>query len=201
MRNGAPAEAGSAATGSSTATAGTPDEALMLAYVAGDAAAFDALYARHKGPLYRYFKRQLPEAEANDCFQTLWLKLIDHRDRYQSDAPFRNFLFTLAHNVLMDQHRKNMRNSERSSEQDLDEVASNNPDPADSSERSQLMARLHALIAALPLAQREAWLLRQETDLSTQEIAEVTGSSEEGIKSRLRYARNKLKEGMARYAG
>lgn len=43
---------------------GADDHALMQAYAAGDPAAFDALYARHKGPVYRFFLRQLDPAEA-----------------------------------------------------------------------------------------------------------------------------------------
>ena len=47
------------APGRAAATASdADDEALMLAYAAGDAAAFDALYARHRGGVYRYFVRQ-----------------------------------------------------------------------------------------------------------------------------------------------
>ena len=75
------------------------------------------------------------------------------------------------------------------------------PEPHVISERGELREKLHALILGLPAHQREAWLLRQETSLSTQEIARVTGTSEEGVKSRLRYARDKLKQGMARYVG
>ena len=58
----------------------------MSAYAEGDASAFDVLYERHKGPLYRYFARQLSESEANDCFQALWEKLIGNRDRYRADV-------------------------------------------------------------------------------------------------------------------
>ena len=61
MREGAPAAVG-APTDSDTQS----DEALMTAYADGAASAFDVLYERHQGPLYRNFTRQLSESEAND---------------------------------------------------------------------------------------------------------------------------------------
>ena len=205
MKSGAPGKAG-APTGSQqydgldSRTDAQSDENLMLAYAEGDADAFDVLYERHKGPLYRYFIRQLSTAEANDCFQILWEKLIGNRDRYRPDSSFRNYLFTIAHNVLMDHYRKQGRIGPES-DTEPDALEETDADPAAQHERGQLLDRLHELIRRLPNHQREAWLLRQETTFSTAEIAAVTGTSEEGVKSRLRYAREKLKQGMARYVG
>lgn len=191
MKARAPAEAGAGADSQ-------PDEALMVAYARGDASAFDLLYDRHKGPLYRYFTRQLPESEAHDCFQALWEKLIGNRDRYRPDSAFRSYLFTIAHNVLMDHFRKQGRIGPESETQP-DELSHGDGGPESQQERRELIERLHGLVRALPNHQREAWLLRQETSFSTQEIARVTGTSAEGVKSRLRYAREKLKKGLARY--
>jgi len=174
----------------------------MTAYARGDAAAFEPLYARHRGALYRYFRRQLDEAEANDCFQALWLKIIHYQDRYSPAAPFRHYLFTLAHNVLMDHYREHRRKGGHESHAeavDPDTLADPDDDPEQQHQRDELTGHLHRLIRSLPMHQREAWLLRQETSFSTAEIAHVTGTTEEGVKSRLRYARDKLKEGMARY--
>ena len=191
MKGGAPGDTG-------RASADETDEALMLAYADGDAAAFDRLYDRHRGALYRYFLRHLPEAEANDCFQNLWEKLIDNRHRYRPDGVFRSYLFTIAHNVLMDHYRRQGRMGE-ALEAEPDDLTSSAPGPEARRERSELREILHRLIRALPVHQRDAWLLRQEGTFSNLEIARVTGTSEEGVKSRLRYARDKLKAGMAPY--
>lgn len=174
----------------------------MKAYADGNAVAFEHLYARHRGALYRYYRRQLDEAEAHDCFQTLWLKIIHYQDCYSPDAPFRHYLFTLAHNVLMDHYRDHRRRGAHPGVTDIvdpDALPDPQEDPAHHHERAELSTHLHRLVRALPAQQREAWLLRQETSFSTAEIARVTGTSEEGVKSRLRYARDKLKQGMARY--
>lgn len=197
---------------------GADDEALFTAYNAGDASAFDTLYARYRGALYRYFLRQVDRDAANDCYQVLWLKVIDNRLRYRPDAPFKHYLYTLAHNVLMDHHRKNRRlvsevdaprtllSDTHNPEADVEladlprQVHSAASDPALVVDGQRLLEALHALVQGLPLHQREVWLLRQETDLSLEEIAQVTRATAEGVKSRLRYARDKLKAGMARYA-
>lgn len=183
------------------ADGGRRDEDLMQAYGAGDADAFDELYERHKGAVFRYFTRQLPAAEANDCFQNLWLKLINARERYQANAPFKHYLFTLAHNVLMDHFRATRRLI--ATEPDELEAMSDGDDSNSGMEavsRDRLRERLMKLIAALPFHQREAWLLQQEAGMSHEAIANVTDATEEGVKSRLRYARQKLKTGLKAYA-
>lgn len=184
--------------GAAPALSGATDETLMTAYAAGDADAFDMLYDRHKGAVFRYFTRQLTESDAHDCFQTLWLNIIRHRSRYEPSAAFRHYLFTVAHNVLMDHHRKSIRSVSVDVDPDTEPAHGGRPD-ADH-EREEVLARLHAEVRALPAPQREVWLLRQESDLSLKEIAEVTGVAEEAAKSRLRYARDKLRQGMSRYA-
>lgn len=176
-----------------------PDDELMLAYAAGSQRAFEALYARHKGALYRYFLRQLGDERAGDCFQNLWLRVIRARARYRPSGSFRGYLFTMAHNVLMDEHRKTMRNPARQTD-NPEETYDGAAHIERQLDRTQLRRHLHRLLVTLPLAQREVWILKQETDLSTKEIAELTQTSEEGVKSRLRYATSKLKGGMSRYA-
>lgn len=184
-----------------TANGAASDEALMAAYAEGDPAAFDVLYGRHKGPLYRYFSRQLPEDQARDCFQTLWLKVINARGDYRPDAPLVSWLFAVARNVLMDHYRRSGK-SPPDADEDPDELAGDEDgDPVlVEIERQRLKDRLLELVARLPFVQREAWLLNQESGLSAAEIAQLTGTTPEGLKSRLRYARQKLKTGLRAYA-
>src|SRR5437588_12187066 len=88
------------------APAATTDEELMLAYAAGDAAAFDALYARHKGHVYRYLLRQCRQGVAVDeLFQDVWMNLIRARGSYTPSAKFATYLYRLAHNRLIDHYR------------------------------------------------------------------------------------------------
>ena len=88
------------------ATAAPGDEDLMLAYAAGDAAAFDTLYARHKGGVYRYLLRQCRQGGvADELFQDVWMNLIRARASYVPSAKFTTWLYRLAHNRLIDHYR------------------------------------------------------------------------------------------------
>src|SRR3546814_15842207 len=79
---------------------------LMLAWVWGDAAAFELLYARYRGPLYRFRLRQLRDPSlADELFQDTWQRVIGAREGWKPDAAFRTWLFRIAHNRLNDHWR------------------------------------------------------------------------------------------------
>lgn len=169
------------------------DETLMVDYANGDMAAFETLYQRYRGPLYRYFLRQSTDpATANDLYQGCWEKVIAARRRYRPRAPFRAWLFRIAHNHRVDYHRA------RRPEQALPDIptASSEPGPPDSALADERHARLRAAIAALPPEQREAVILKLESGLGVAEIGKITGAGPETAKSRLRYATRKLKEAL-----
>src|SRR5271154_3571742 len=83
------------------------DAQLMIRYRDGDPDAFLALYARHKGPLYRYLLRQVRNAgAAADLFQEVWSRLVATRSRYEARAKFATYLFHIAHNCTIDFFRR-----------------------------------------------------------------------------------------------
>src|SRR5947207_3257194 len=85
---------------------GASDEQLMLAYAAGDATAFDALYGRHKGSLFRFVLRSVKgRAEAEEIFQDVWMRAVEARRRYEPRAKFTTWLYTIAHNRIVDHWR------------------------------------------------------------------------------------------------
>jgi RNA polymerase sigma-70 factor (ECF subfamily) len=182
----------------------TSDEELMLAYAAGDAAPFDTLYARHKGGIYRYLLRQCRDAGiAEQLFQDVWMNLIRVRASYQPSAKFTTWLYTLAHNRLIDHHRASGRVTLISTDdEDHAELVSALPanrrdEPESRVANREIGSRLRAAVAALPHAQRDAFLLQQEGGLSLDEIATLTGVGAETVKSRLRYATAKLRAELA----
>jgi RNA polymerase sigma-70 factor (ECF subfamily) len=176
------------------------DEDLMLGYRGGDADAFEALYGRHKGALYRYLLRQCRVAAvAEELCQDVWLNVIRARERYEARAKFTTYLFHLAHNRLVDYYRRQANGLPVSYTDDplLEEVPDDRHVPNEKQlDLKRQAARLHELIAELPEAQREAFLLREETGLSMEEIAEVTGVNPETAKSRVRYAVSRLRRDM-----
>ena len=176
---------------------GPADEELMLAYGGGDAGAFEALYRRHRGPLYRFLLRQVNDAAtAEELFQDVWMRVIDSRERYQPRAKFSSWVYAIAHNRLMDFYRASGKarflDGEEAAET-LDELPASDPPPEALIDRKRAAERLLAALAQLPEPQREAFLLQQEGDLSVEEIGDATGVSRETAKSRLRYAIAKLR--------
>lgn len=177
----------------------------MLSYRGGDAGAFDILYARHKGGLYRYLLRQCRDAAvAEELFQDVWSNLFRARASYTVQAKFATYLYRLAHNRLIDHYRKHNQAAVTSFEAEdgpvLEEVVDDRGQPPDAAyDMKRQAADLLRLIAELPAPQREAFLLQQEGGMSVEEIAAATGVSRETAKSRLRYALGKLRQGMGKW--
>jgi RNA polymerase sigma-70 factor, ECF subfamily len=168
-----------------------PDEALMAAYRGGDAGAFDTLYARHRVRLFRFVLRSIKaRALAEELYQEIWMRVIEARTSWTPKARFTTWLFTIAHNRLVDHWRKR---GLTLIVLEGDELASASPDPADHAQARESIARFAAALEALPALQREVFLLHEEGGLSVSEIAAATGANEETAKSRLRYAMAKLK--------
>lgn len=168
-----------------------PDEALMAAYRGGDAGAFDTLYARHRTRLFRFVLRSVhARAVAEELYQEIWMRVIEARSSYTPKARFTTWLFTIAHNHLVDHWRKRGLTLVAL---DGDEIPSGSPDPADHAQARESLARFAAALEALPALQREAFLLHEEGGLSVAQIAEATGCNAETAKSRVRYAIAKLK--------
>ena len=194
------------------------DDALMAAYAAGDAAAFELLYARHRAGLYRFVRRVLGSAlggQVDEVFQDAWLRVVQARTRWQPQgASFRTWLFTLAHHRAVDLLRKGGREvaldtfeGEDGEPWQPDAAAWQHwPAPAAAAPQGDELAfwrrageRLLACLDELPLPQRSAFLLHHDDGLS---LAEVAGALEVGFetaKTRLRYAMSKLRTCMGAY--
>ena len=176
------------------------DETLMLAYRDGDGAAFEVLYARHRGRLFRYLLHQCGQRElADEFFQEIWMSVIRARSSYEVSAKFTTWLFRIAHNRLIDGFRARGRLAEfeadvRDDEGEMPDCpAPANEQPERVLERAQLAGRLVAAVEALPVPQREAFLLAAEGGLTVDEIGNATGTGFETAKSRLRYAYARLR--------
>lgn len=174
------------------------DEELMLQYKGGDAQSFEALYSRYRQPLFRYLQHQCGNAAiAEELFQDVWMNLIRTRDRYEVTASFKTFVYRMSHNRLIDHYRKNKHGIPRSYNENEEilnmEEHANTVSPQRTVEGLQQVEQLLDAIEKLPEAQREAFLLKENTDLSIEEIADITGTKPETAKSRIRYALNKIR--------
>jgi RNA polymerase sigma-70 factor (ECF subfamily) len=174
----------------------------MLRYRDGDVSAFEALYTRYKGALYRYLLRQCGQvAIAEELFQDVWLHIVRTHERYTVRAKFTTYLFHLAHNRLVDYYRQQVHRAAGSHESvDGAAALATLATPATALEERaharRQVSRLLKLLPTLPAEQREAFLLHEEAGLSVEEIAAVTGVHRETAKSRLRYAVSRLQRGL-----
>jgi RNA polymerase sigma-70 factor, ECF subfamily len=185
--------------------AAAPDDgALMLRFRDGDAGAFDILYARHKGALYRYLQRMCRNREsANDLYQEVWGKVIASRKRYEVRAQFTTFLFRIAHNCVIDHFRLAAQRYAKHA-QDVDAIAeelsgAEHERPDANMSEAQLRADFQRALQQLPPEQRDVFVLYEESGLGLEEIGRITGVSMETAKSRLRYAVAKLRAALKQH--
>ena len=183
------------------------DEALMQTFARGNMNAFEQLHDRHETGVWRFVFRSVQnQAVADDLVQELWFAVARSAASYQPTAKFKTWLFTMARNRVIDHSRTAKNHASIDAENDEGESMFSDL-AADSrlgplrqvSSREQAKALLDA-IEQLPEDQREAFLMQAEGDMSVEDIAAATGVSFETAKSRLRYARNKLKTLLADFA-
>ena len=175
------------------------DESLMLAWAGGELRAFETLYARHRSRLYSFLLRQLRDAAlADEMFQDVWQRVIAARAGWQPDAAFTTWLFRIAHNRLNDHWRAARHRPPAPGDAD-ERVARMSDTRTPESQLSEFeeRRRLQLAMEPLPDEQREVLQLRLEQELSLEEIAQITGVGRETVKSRLRYAMDKLRAGLS----
>jgi RNA polymerase sigma-70 factor (ECF subfamily) len=183
------------------------NEALMTAYQRGDVTAFAELVARHEKPLWRFLCRLVrDEGAAEDLLQETFMRVIHGAAAWQPNAKFSTWLYTIGRNLCIDHARKGKHRRTLSLDGHADPTGNHDDAPARheqlsgadrGAERSalnrELAARLDRAIAALPETQREVFVMREVLELPFAEIAEAVGASEATVKSRMRYALQRLR--------
>ncbi|MGB5695974.1 MAG: RNA polymerase sigma factor [Polyangiales bacterium] len=179
------------------------DEMLLLGYRSGDLGAFETLLGRYRAPLFNFLLRSSRDrGRAEELYQDVWLKVIERSDDFRGDAKFSTWLYTIARNLSIDHQRKMKFRGHVSLEvvlpesgQPLRERVSN---PGPTTEQLAMGGlvrdRLAAAIEELPAEQREVFLLRQLQGLAFREISEVVGVPANTVKSRMRYALERLQQ-------
>ena len=183
------------------------DEQLMTIFSTPDNGhqqrAFETLYQRHKGPLFRFIKKSINnDQDAKEVFQELWYKVINSKQQYDPKQKFTTWVYTIARRLMIDQFRKTGRMAELTridTDTDKQIIDSKTKQPENEFEAKQMAKELHHTISLLPANQRHTFVLKQESGLSIKEIAQMTSQPHEQIKSQYRYAVQKIKMALERF--
>lgn len=187
------------------------DEALMIRFQRGDRAAFAALVRRHQGPVFNFALRHLRlKSAAEDVVQDTFVRVVQNAADFKHEARFSTWLYTIARNLCIDHLRKGALRKHPSLEEnrpgtdgDGPSLGEQLPDSKASVEReatgTELKAKIAAAVEELPDEQREVFLMREVANLPFKEIAEITGVPENTVKSRMRYALERLQAALSDY--
>jgi len=188
-----------------------PDETLMVRYQSGDQSAFAVLVRRHQGPLYNFALRQVRmPSVAEEVVQDAFVRVVQNAADFKHEARFSTWLYTIGRNLCIDYLRKRVHRrhpsldeSSGSPDSDRPTLGERTPDARASVEREATGSELRSLITravdALPDEQREVFLLREVSNLPFKEIADITGIPENTVKSRMRYALERLQQALSEY--
>lgn len=172
------------------------DAELLRRYRQGDSQAFAELYGRHRLGLFRFLCGLCNDpALAEEVFQETWMSLIRSESQQREAVQFTTWLYQIARNRLIDHWRKHGKRNALHDEYDeqLHAEADHQPNPEQQLSLTRDQQRLQAALADLPAEQREVFLLRAHGDLDLDEIAALTHTPAQTVKSRLRYALSKLR--------
>jgi RNA polymerase sigma-70 factor, ECF subfamily len=188
------------------------DEVLMMRFQGGDRAAFASLVKKHKTPIYNFILRLVrSSSSAEDLAQDVFVKVVQSAVDFKHESKFSTWVYSIARNLCIDHLRKMSLRQHPS----LDQAKGDAPDgptlldrtadrhPSASVERvvigAELGVRITRCVEALPQEQREVFLLREIGNLPFKDIAGITGVPENTVKSRMRYALERLQENLAEY--
>ena len=180
----------------SVADDGASDLELLERYRRGDARAMDRLVERHAGAVYAFARRMVGDGPlVEDLVQEVWLKVLRGTSGFDGRSRFTTWLFAVTRNACLDHARRRRRAPVVEEAADapadgagVDGLADPSPPVIDRVARRELSGLLEQAVAALPLEQREVFLLREQTDMSFQEISAALGVPRDTVKSRMRYA-------------
>lgn len=172
------------------------DASLLRRYRQGDAEAFAQLYQRHRLGLFRFLCGLCGDSTlAEEIFQETWLSIVRSQSEQREAVLFKTWLYQIARNRLIDYWRKHGKRDGLLDEYDEQQhaQADSQPGPEQQISLSQDQRRLQLALDDLPAEQREVFMLRAQGELELHEIAELTRTPAEAVKSRLRYAVQKLR--------
>jgi len=186
------------------------DEALMIRFQQGDRSAFALLVRKHKTPLFNFALRQIRARQAaEDVVQEAFVRVVQNAADFKHEARFSTWLYTIARNLCIDHLRKGALRKhpslDSSSSQDDggptlgEQTADARANVERDATAGELRAKIASAVETLPDDQREVFLMREVANLPFKEIADITGVPENTVKSRMRYALERLQAALSDY--
>lgn len=171
----------------------------------GDASAFPALLAAYRRPVYSYLVRNgVAEADRDDLFQSIFLKIHAAAQSYDPARPLAPWLFTIVANTVRNHYRAQavpqavpLAAVSDAESRDPSDLPDPNPGPEHIAEARETVAWLEEALLALPPVQREVLLLVAVAGLRQQDVAHSLNLPLNTVKTHLRRARLALADGLA----
>jgi RNA polymerase sigma-70 factor (ECF subfamily) len=187
------------------------DEALMVRFQSGDRSAFTLLVRRHQGPLFNFALRHLrAQPAAEEVVQEAFVRVVQNAGDFKHEARFSTWLYTITRNLCIDHMRKHalrrhpsLDEPKRSEESDGPTLGEQTADSRANVERAavsvEIRQRVLEAVELLPDEQREVFLMREVSNLPFKEIAAIVGVPENTVKSRMRYALERLQAALSEF--
>jgi RNA polymerase sigma-70 factor (ECF subfamily) len=191
------------------------DETLLAAFNDGDASAFEVLLERYRRPVFNFLLRSTRDRDrAQDLTQETFLRVVQSAGSFQHQSRFSTWLYTIARNLCVDAGRKHALRRHPSLDAPVagpafagggaapllgERVAAPDLGAERRAESKRVGARISAAVEALPPEQREVFLLRHLQHMPFKDIAAVVGVPENTVKSRMRYALERLQAALAEH--
>lgn len=171
------------------------DLELLEAWRSGDAQAGNVLCKRHVDGLYRFFRTKVSSG-AEDLVQQTLTAAVEAKERFAGESPFRGYLFGIARNLLRAEFR---RRSKAPSDPDFSTQSIEDCDPSPSTALREAQQRdlLARAMRRIPVDFQIALELYYWENMTGPELAQVLGISVPGVRSRLRRAKEAVREVMA----
>lgn len=181
------------------------DVELMGKVGAGDIRAFEELVERHQRAVIGTVAKMLGNAsDAEDIAQQVFVRIWKSAVRYEAQAKFTTWLFTITRNLVFNEVRRRQRKPtvsiderEETTHRTVEDLQAVSPD--DEMLQTELEEAIDRAIQGLPDKQRMAVVLRRYEEMPYEEIAAVLEMSIPAVKSLLFRARAHLKEALQRY--
>lgn len=183
------------------------DEEVMKKFQSGKPGNFEILLKRHSGGILRFIMKMTGgnKAHGEDLLQEIFLKVIERKDRYDSEQKFTTWLYSIARNHCIDYLRSEsfrrhssldapLSVSDEGGDSVLEIVESKDRDQEDNIYDREVGELIDKGVKSLKQEFKEVFILKEVQGLTLKEISDITDSPLGTVKSRLRYAYKNLRK-------